>query len=168
VTQSTGILSIPVSHQYNTQSSMEEVLKVQLLVNELKTGSFTNNKGQTHPITDDDILIVAPYNMQVNLLKEKLTGNLKIGTIDKFQGQEAPVVIISMAVSDVAESRRGLDFIFDINRLNVAVSRAQALAIIVGNEGLEQCQVSSFGQMEKVGFFIKLMTSSTAKTINEC
>ena len=106
--------------------------------------------------------------MQVNLLKEKLTGNLKIGTIDKFQGQEAPVVIISMAVSDVAESRRGLDFIFDINRLNVAVSRAQALAIIVGNEGLEQCQVSTFGQMEKVGFFIKLMTSSTVKTINEC
>ena len=168
VTQSTGILSIPVRHQYNTQSSVEEVLQVQQLVDELKTGSFTNNKGQTHPITDDDILIVAPYNMQVNLLKEKLTGNLKIGTIDKFQGQEAPVVIISMAVSDVAESRRGLDFIFDIHRLNVAVSRAQALAIIVGNEGLEQCQVSTFGQMEKVGFFIKLMTSSTVKTTNEC
>ena len=97
--------------------------------------------------------------MQVNLLKEKLTCNLKIGTIDKFQGQEAPVVIISMSVSDVAESTRGLDFIFDINRLNVAVSRAQALAIIVVNEGLEQCQVSSLAQMEKVGFFIKLMTA---------
>lgn len=101
-------------------------------------------------------MIVAPYNMQVNLLKEKLKGDLNIGTIDKFQGQEAPVVIISMAVSDVEESSRGLDFVFDINRLNVAVSRAQALAIIVANEGLEQCHVNSLGQMEKVGFFLKL------------
>ena len=159
ITQSTGILSIRVRHQYNTQNSVEEVLKIQELVDELKTGTFTNNKGQTHPVEDEDILIVAPFNMQVNLLKEKLTCNLKIGTIDKFQGQEAPVVIISMSVSDVAESTRGLDFIFDINRLNVAVSRAQALAIIVVNEGLEQCQVSSLAQMEKVGFFIKLMTA---------
>jgi len=156
ITKPTGILSIPVKHEYNTQSSEEEVQKVQQLINELKTGSFTNNNGETRPISDDDILIVAPYNMQVNLLKEKLTGNLKIGTIDKFQGQEAPVVIISMAVSDVAESSRGLDFIFDINRLNVAVSRAQALAVIVGNEGLEKCNVNSLEQMEKVGFFIAL------------
>ena len=94
--------------------------------------------------------------MQVNLLKEKLKGELKIRTIDKFQGQEAPVVIISMAVSDVAESPRGLDFVFDMNRLNVAISRAQALAIVVANEGLEQCAVKSLGQMEKVGFFSKL------------
>ncbi len=156
ITKPTGILSIPVKHEYNTQSSEEEVQKVQQLIDELKTGTFTNNKGETRPISDDDILIVAPYNMQVNLLKEKLTGNLKIGTIDKFQGQEAPVVIISMAVSDVAESSRGLDFIFDINRLNVAVSRAQALAVIVSNEGLERCNVSSLGQMEKVGFFVCL------------
>ncbi len=156
ITKPTGILSIPVNHEYNTQSSEEEVAKVQELINELKMGTFTNNRGEDKPISDDDILIVAPYNMQVNLLKEKLSGNLKIGTIDKFQGQEAPVVIVSMAVSDVAESSRGLDFIFDINRLNVAVSRAQALAVIVSNEGIEQCNVSSLGQMEKVGFFVSL------------
>ena len=94
--------------------------------------------------------------MQVNLLKEKLKGELKIGTIDKFQGQEAPVVIISMAVSDVAESPRGLDVVFDMHRLNVAISRAQALAIVVANEGLEQCAVKSLEQMEKVGGFCKL------------
>ncbi|MCO4756300.1 MAG: hypothetical protein KC478_17605, partial [Bacteriovoracaceae bacterium] len=117
-----------------------------------------DNKGVTRAITDKDILIVAPYNMQVNLLKEKLKGELKIGTIDKFQGQEAPVVIISMAVSDVEDSSRGLDFVFDINRLNVAVSRAQALAVIVANEGLEQCHVNSLGQMGKVGFFYRLIT----------
>jgi uncharacterized protein len=99
---------------------------------------------------------MAPYNMQVNLLKEKLIGDLKIGTIDKFQGQEAPVVIISMAVSDVDDSPRGLDFIFNKNRLNVAISRAKALAIVVSNKGLENCSVNSLGQMEKVGLFCKL------------
>lgn len=157
ITQPNGILSITLQHEGNTQSSDEEVENVKQLIDELKTGTFTNNKGETNPITDNDILVVAPYNMQVNLLKEKLSGDLKIGTIDKFQGQEAPVVIISMAVSDVEDSSRGMDFVFDINRLNVAVSRAQALAIIVANKGLEQCQVNSLGQMEKVGFFIKII-----------
>jgi len=156
ITKPNGILSIPVQHEGNTQSSEEEVEIVQQLVDELKTGTFTDKEGIEAPITDNDILIVAPYNMQVNLLKEKLKGKLEIGTIDKFQGQEAPVVIISMAVSDVAESSRGLDFVFDINRLNVAVSRAQALAVIVANDGLGRCHVNSLGQMEKVGFFAQL------------
>jgi predicted RecB family nuclease len=158
VTQPNGLLSIKVSHEGNTQSSDEEVLVVQKLIDELTTGTYTNKDGEIKPITEDDILVVAPYNMQVNLLKEKLSENLKIGTIDKFQGQEAPVVIISMAVSDVEESSRGLDFVFDINRLNVAVSRAKALAIIVANDGLERCKVNSLGQMERVGFFVKLQS----------
>ena len=81
-------------------------------------------------------------------------------TIDVFQGQEPPVVIISMAVSSIEESPRGLDFVFDINRLNVAVSRAQALAIIVSNEGLEQCKVNSLEQMAKVGLFCRLIDAS--------
>jgi len=62
-----------------------------------------------------------------------------------------------MAVSDVEESSRGLDFVFDINRLNVAISRAQALAIVVANEGLENCHVNSLGQMERVGFFCEIL-----------
>jgi len=95
--------------------------------------------------------------MQVNLLKEKLIGDFKIGTIDKFQGQEAPVVIVSMAVSDVEDSSRGLGFVFDINRLNVAISRAQALVIVVANEGLGNCHVNGLEQMEKVGFYLKLL-----------
>jgi uncharacterized protein len=68
------------------------------------------------------------------------------------------VVIISMAVSDVEESSRGLDFLFDINRLNVAVSRAQALAIIVANPGLERCRVSSLEQMQKASFYSRLVS----------
>lgn len=160
ITQASGILPIKVNHEGNAQSSDEEVVVVQQLIDELITGTYTNKDGEINPITEDDILVVAPYNMQVNLLKEKLSDNLKIGTIDKFQGQEAPVVIISMAVSDVEESSRGLDFVFDINRLNVAVSRAKALAIIVANDGLEQCKVSGLGQMEKVGFFVKIQANN--------
>jgi predicted RecB family nuclease len=154
ITQENGILSVTVQHECNSQSSEEEVIVVQQLIDELKTGSFTNKDGHSRRITDKDILVVAPYNMQVNLLKEKLKGELKIGTIDKFQGQEAPVVIISMAVSDVEDSPRGLDFVFDINRLNVAISRAKALAIVVANQGLEQCMVNGLGQMERMGFFM--------------
>ena len=108
-------------------------------------------------ITEADILVVAPYNMQVNLLKERIGGGIAIGTIDKFQGQEAPVVIISMSVSDTEESSRGIDFLFDINRLNVAVSRAQALAVIVVNPGLEKCKVNSLDQMQKASFFCRLI-----------
>jgi uncharacterized protein len=157
ITQAYGILSVTAHHEENSQNqSIEELIIIQQLINELKTGTFTNKNGKESPITDNDILVIAPYNMQVNLLKEKLKGNLKIGTIDKFQGQEAPVVIISMAVSSIEESPRGLDFVFDINRLNVAVSRAQALAIIVANEDLEQCKVNSLTQMAKVGLFCRL------------
>ena len=156
ISKAHGILSVSVAHEGNSQSSEEEVQLVQQLIAELKTGTFTNKDGQQNPITNADILVIAPYNMQVNLLKEKLGSTLKIGTIDKFQGQEAPVVIISMAISDIAESPRGLDFVLDINRLNVAVSRAQALAIIVANEGLEQCKVNSLAQMAKVGLFCRL------------
>ena len=156
ISKAHGILSVSVQHEGNSQSSVEEVQLVQQLIAELKTGTFTNKNGQQKPITDADILVIAPYNMQVNLLKEKLGSALKIGTIDKFQGQEAPVVIISMAISDIEESPRGLDFVLDINRLNVAVSRAQALAIIVANEGLEQCKVNSLAQMAKVGLFCRL------------
>jgi predicted RecB family nuclease len=156
INRSNGIVKLTVPHEGNRQSSKEEAAKIQQLIDELKTGSFTDKQQNTRPLTDQDILVVAPYNMQVNLLKEKLKGNLAIGTIDKFQGQEAPVVIISMAISDVDESPRGLDFVFDINRLNVAISRAQALAIVVANAGLERCTVSSLGQMERVGFYCKL------------
>jgi predicted RecB family nuclease len=157
ITKQNGILPILVKHQGNTQSSQEEVDKIKAIIAELKTAQFIDKDQVTHPITEESILIVAPYNMQVNLLIEQLGPNYKIGTIDKFQGQEAPVVIISMAVSDVDDSPRGLDFIFDKNRLNVAISRAKALAIVVANQGLNDCSVNSLVQMEKVGFFCRLM-----------
>jgi len=158
IKQSHGVLFVNVEHDGNRQSSEEEADVIQRLINDLKRGHCTAKNGEARSIADEDILVVAPYNMQVNLLKDRLGDQIAIGTIDKFQGQEAPVVIISMAVSDVEESSRGLDFLFDINRLNVAVSRAQALAIIVANPGLERCRVSSLEQMEKASFYSRLVS----------
>lgn len=157
ITINTGVLSVTTQHEDNRQSSEEEVVKVQELIDEIVTGQFTDNQGVTKDITKEDILVVAPYNMQVNLLKEKLDDDIQIGTIDKFQGQQAPVVIVSIGASDVNESARGLDFVLDINRLNVAVSRAQALAVIVHNEGLHLCDVQSVAQIEKVNLFCRLI-----------
>jgi uncharacterized protein len=159
ITEEKGILVVNVEHDGNRQSSEEEAAVIAELIGELKTGFFTDKHGESRIITEADILVVAPYNMQVNLLKERIGVDIAIGTIDKFQGQEAPVVIISMSVSDTEESSRGLDFLFDINRLNVAVSRAQALAVIVVNPGLEKCKVNSMEQMEKASFFCRLVQS---------
>ena len=88
-------------------------------------------KGETKEVTTADILAVSPYNMQVNLLEETLPPNARVGTVDKFQGQEADVVFYSMASSSGEDVPRGLDFLLSRNRLNVAVSRAQCLAYVV-------------------------------------
>lgn len=157
ITKQKGILPIFVEHTGNTQSSEEEVEKIKEIIAELKTGYFINKQNNSEPINNKSILIIAPYNMQVNLLKESLGLEYQIGTIDKFQGQEAPVVIVSMAVSDITETPRGLDFIFDKKRLNVAISRSKALAVVVANKNLNNCVVNSLDQMEKVGFFCQLV-----------
>lgn len=163
ITKESGILTIWLDHDGNTQSSEEEAAIVNALLQELKLGRFRNKKNEVAAISlEEDVLVVAPYNMQVNLLKERLTANTRVGTIDKFQGQEAPVVIISMAVSDIEESPRGLDFIFDMNRLNVAVSRAQALAIIVASKKLRDVTVNNIRQMEMAGLFLRLTKNSNA------
>ena len=148
-----GILVIEVEHENNRHSSLEEMQTIETLISELKTGTFTNKNGEDLPVTNNDIMIIAPYNMQVNLLQKHFGAEHKVGTIDKFQGQEAPIVIISMAVSNPEEAPRGIDFIFDLNRLNVAISRAKALAIIVTSPHLKNSSISHVAQMKKVSVF---------------
>lgn len=89
-----------------------------------------------HPIGLENILVVAPYNVQVNLLKRVLPAGSRVGTVDKFQGQEAEVVIVSMTTSSGDYLPRFMDFLYSKNRLNVAVSRARSLAIVVANPEL--------------------------------
>ena len=94
------------------------------------------------------------FNYQVNMLRAALDPNAKVGSVDKFQGQEAPIVIVSMCASDASESPRGIEFLFSKNRLNVAISRVYALAIIVGSPGLGTTPVGNLRQMEIVNFLI--------------
>jgi hypothetical protein len=101
--------------------------------------------------------------MQVELLKKSFGAEYEIGTIDKFQGKEAQVVIISMASSLPEESARGIDFLFDVNRLNVAVSRAKALALIVASRELARTRASNPEQVKKVAAFFKLIGKSNQR-----
>jgi len=155
ILKSSGIQTFWTEHEGNTQSSQEEAKVIIDLIQELEGATVTQKDGTIKVLDHDDILVVAPYNMQVNLLKEKLPETLKVGTIDKFQGQEAAVVIVSMTVSNIEETPRGLDFVFDKNRLNVAISRAKALVLLVASPQLLSAPVNNIEQMEKVGTFIR-------------
>ena len=87
-----------------------------------------------HPLTPEDILVVAPYNAQVFRLRERLDGRgVRVGTVDKFQGQEAPVVLYSLTSSSADDAPRGMEFLYSAHRLNVATSRAKCACILIGN-----------------------------------
>ncbi|MEK9685492.1 MAG: TM0106 family RecB-like putative nuclease [Rhodospirillaceae bacterium] len=152
IPKTAGIHFLPVEHEGNTQGSPEEVATISRLIEDLIGCRFWNGNN----ITWEDILLVAPYNYQVNLLRSALPSEARIGTVDRFQGQEAPIVIISMCTSDASESPRGIDFLFSKNRLNVALSRAQSLAILVGSPKLANTQVNNLRQMELVNFYSEI------------
>ena len=109
---------------------------VRELVENLLTQRFRDKTGAEHPLELENILVVAPYNVQVNLLKRCLREGARVGTVDKFQGQEAEVVIVSMTTSSGEYMPRFMDFLYSKNRLNVALSRARSLAIVIANPAL--------------------------------
>jgi uncharacterized protein len=132
----TGIRYLPVQHDACSQRSQEEAALVVELVESLLLQRYRDKSGHVHPMTLDDILVVAPYNMQVNLLKKLLPEGARVGTVDKFQGQEAQVVIVSMATSSGDYLPRFIEFLYSKNRLNVAISRAKCLALFIANPAL--------------------------------
>lgn len=153
-----GLWFIPVTHEGNTQSSLEEVEVIESLVQRLLGTPYRSDRGQkTGQLTGLDILVVAPYNHQVNQLAERLGDRARCGTVDKFQGQEAPVAIVSMTASSIDDAARGMDFLLNRNRLNVAVSRAQCLAIVVGCPKLAQTTCTTLEQMVQLNLFCKLL-----------
>ncbi len=154
-----GIHYIPVLHEGNTQGSDEEVEVIKNLAEKLiDTPYWPDIEGQeVRHIGWSDMLFVAPYNYQVNLLKSALNSSAKVGSVDKFQGQEAPVVFVSMCASNASDSPRGIDFLFSKNRLNVAISRAQSLAIVVGSPNLAKTPVNNLRQMELVNFYAEII-----------
>ena len=158
IQQEYGLFYLPVIHEGNSQSSPEEIEAIAQLVKQLLGSQFINERGAHQAkITSQDILIVAPYNYQVMQLQNRLGKHMRIGTVDKFQGQEAPVVIISMCASSGETAPRGLDFLLNCNRLNVAVSRAQCLTIVVGSPALAKTNCTSIKEIEQVNLFCKLL-----------
>lgn len=154
-----GIIYVPVHHEGNTQASDEEVAEIRELTNQLLGRTLTAADGHARKIGWDDILFVTPYNHQRRKLKEALGEQARVGSVDKFQGQEAPVVFLSMCTSDASEAPRGLEFVLDKHRINVAISRAQSLAVIVGNPGLGNTRVNRVEQLKLVNLFNALCSN---------
>lgn len=144
-----GLRYVTVRHTGNTSSSLEEARMVKEIVGDiLGAGSkWTDRDGKTKEITIDDILIIAPYNAQVFEIQQLLHG-ARVGTVDKFQGQEAPITIYSMATSSHADAPRGMEFLYSPNRLNVAISRAQCLTILVASPRVFEAECRTPRQMQ--------------------
>jgi predicted RecB family nuclease len=146
-----GLWVVPVDHNGNQNASSEEVAAIERAVEMLlrPTARWMTAAGASRPITPEQILVVAPYNAQVGLLEERLgSRRVRVGTVDKFQGQEAPVVIYSLTTSSPDEAPRGMEFLYSLNRLNVATSRARCACILVACPRLFEPECKSPRQMQ--------------------
>jgi superfamily I DNA and/or RNA helicase len=146
----TGLRFISIEHEGCSQKSGQEADRIWQLYQSLLGQRWTDREGIVHPIGVEDILVVSPYNMQVNLLRSHLPEGALVGTVDKFQGQEAAVVLISMATSSGDDLRRQIEFLYSRNRLNVAISRARCLAVIVASPLLLEASCSTIHQLRLV------------------
>ncbi|HYC86903.1 MAG TPA: DEAD/DEAH box helicase, partial [Chryseosolibacter sp.] len=143
-----GLFYVPCVHAGNQNRSPEETdAIVRIVTHLLAQGTWTNRLGKTRPLTNSDILIVAPFNAQVAALIERLP-EIRIGTVDKFQGKEAPVVIYTMVSSTAEDAPRGMSFLFSPNRLNVATSRALSACILVASPRLLEPECKTIEQMK--------------------
>ena len=159
-----GLFYVPIDHSGCSQRSDEEADLVEKVFNKIVNKQY-KSENITGKISAKDIMVVAPYNAQANnireRLKKKFKDDVRVGTIDLFQGQEAKVVLISMTTSDVESLPRHKDFFFSRNRLNVAISRAECVAIIIFNENLLLASASNIKEMKLINSFCKLLTFKT-------
>jgi uncharacterized protein len=130
-----GVRWLPVKHEGNRVESEQEAAAIRAEIERLLAHTFRDGTAE-RPLVSSDMMVVAPYNAQVRLLRDSLPAGVDVGTVDKFQGREAPVVFYSMASSSGEDVPRGLDFLLSRNRLNVAVSRAQCLAYVASSPRL--------------------------------
>lgn len=144
----TGLRYLPVEHEFNAQRSPEEAKRIADEVETLLQGAVTDHEGVTRPMTADDIIVVAPYNAHVRCIRKALNARpgcagVQVGTVDKFQGREAFVVFFATGASTPEDASRGVSFIFDRQRFNVAISRARALAVLVSSPALRAYRCGS-------------------------
>jgi len=156
-TDGSGLRLIPVEHSGNQSESLEEVEVVDRLIRgALAAGAtWTNADGREQEIKERDILVVAPYNAQVSALIDALPAGVNVGTVDKFQGQQAPIVIYSVTTSSAEDAPRGMSFLYSPNRLNVATSRAKCLAVVVGSSRVFAPECRTPAQMRLANGFAR-------------
>ena len=163
----TGIRILPVVHAGNGNRSPEESRAIADAVVALLGRSWTDRRGASRPLGVDDVLIVAPYNAQVaeiaRALEKTIGSRGRVGTVDKFQGQEAPVAVYSMATSSPEEAPRDVEFLYSANRLNVAMSRARGLAVLVCNPALLRVACRTPDQMRLLNKFWRLVEVAAAQ-----
>ena len=164
--EGSGLWFVPVMHEGNQNASPEEVNAIAGLLSELVPSSvkWVNDKGERRPLSLSDVLIVAPYNAQVADLAERIPGG-RIGTVDKFQGQQAPIVIYSLTSSSPEDAPRGMEFLYSLNRLNVATSRAQAIVIVVGSPRLLEPECKTPRQMQLANALCRYVELANSLTV---
>lgn len=151
-----GIVFSGVEHDGNVQQSEKEGERVKQIFDELVGRMFTDSSGKTRPLGLSDFLFIAPYNAQVRCLQATLPAGARVGSVDKFQGQEAPICILSLCSSFGEYGSRGLGFILDQNRINVAISRSQCLAVVVGDPRIASTPAGSLDEMKLLNLYCKL------------
>ena len=165
----TGLRFVSVPHERRVSDSKEEAEAIAEQVDRLLRShpSWTDAEGAGHSLTDQDVLVITPYNRQIRELSSRPElKRLRIGTVDKFQGQEAPISIYSMATSSADEAPRGMEFLYSLNRLNVATSRAKCLAVVVASPGLLAVRCRTPRQMLLANALARLWEMAEAATID--
>ncbi|MEI8058399.1 MAG: TM0106 family RecB-like putative nuclease [Actinomycetes bacterium] len=157
-----GLHSITVKHDGNSTVSREEILEVEHLARRVVGAEWTEKEGEPPtPLRAEQILVVAPYNAQVNAIRAHLDrvglSGIRVGTVDKFQGQQAPVVIVSMTASSLDEVPRGLSFLLNRNRINVAISRAQWVTYLISSPHLTDFMPTTPDNFAELGAFLGLI-----------
>jgi hypothetical protein len=156
-----GLPVMSVEHEMTcVDKSQQEADVVVRLWHSVQGSTWRHHEGIESAIGPEKVLVVAPYNAQVGLIKAALLSGARVGTVDKFQGQEAPLVIYSMTSSSADDAPRGVSFLYDLNRLNVAVSRAQALAVVVLSPALLDAPVRTPEQLRRVNALCRMVESA--------
>lgn len=155
-----GLTMLQLEHEGFTQGNTDEADAVAALMDSLLKQEAQLEDDRVRKLTIDDVLVVAPYNMQVNILRQRLPAGARVGTVDKFQGQEALAVIVSMTTSRGGDAPRGTEFLFNRNRLNVALSRAQYLAVVVASRGLLDGPWKGIEDLRRVNLMARIETEA--------
>ena len=153
-----GLYYVPVEHEGNQNCSPEEAQAIGVIVNCIveSKATWVDREGQEMPVTLDDILIITPYNAQVFEILQRLPG-ARVGTVDKFQGQEAPIAIYSTATSSHTDAPRGMEFLYSLNRLNVATSRAKCVSVIVSSPRIFEAECRTPRQIQLANAFCRYL-----------